>query len=396
MVLRVFERLVGLREGTLVADRDVGQPVDDDARDRGRPRIQRAGRRGGPRAGRSRPRSCARRGGLHEDARARARRAPDRDPAVGARPRRRDRGRDGRADPSLGGADRRRPRWVDRGAAEQPCRDRAAAAGHPARRRRIGRGRCRARQAVSRAAERPGSPSRPMPPTRSTAIRTPTFRARRSSRWRSSGCPPCSSPACCCDAASRRDRQAAQCRGPTPPVIASATDAALLVPEGTRLVHIGPFKTGTTSLQAAFHAGAPRCTSRASITRARTPSRSARSWPRPAAPTSCSAEPRRSRPGAGWSARSRRRPSRGSCVSSEFFSDAPPEAIRRIVDDLDPSRVHIVVTLRPLARIIPSQWQQFVQGGTPTAFDAWLRTTFDGTGRRIRRRCSGGVIGTTS
>jgi hypothetical protein len=29
---------------------------------------------------------------------------------------------------------------------------------------------------------------------------------------------------------------------------------SLLGPEGTRLVHIGPFKTGTTALQGAFHA----------------------------------------------------------------------------------------------------------------------------------------------
>ena len=38
-------------------------------------------------------------------------------------------------------------------------------------------------------------------------------------------------------------------------------DAALLLPEGTRLLHIGPPKTGTTTVQAAFHAAAPRLTS---------------------------------------------------------------------------------------------------------------------------------------
>jgi hypothetical protein len=39
--------------------------------------------------------------------------------------------------------------------------------------------------------------------------------------------------------------------------------------------------------------------------------------------------------------------------------------------------VHIVVTLRPLAKILPSQWQQFVQAGTRTSYDDFLVTIFD-------------------
>ena len=56
-------------------------------------------------------------------------------------------------------------------------------------------------------------------------------------------------------------------------------------------------------------------------------------------------------------------------LSSEFFADASPEAIRRVVGELDPAKVQVVVTLRPLARIIPSQWQQCVQN----QLDAALR-----------------------
>ena len=160
-------------------------------------------------------------------------------------------------------------------------------------------------------------------------------------------------------------------------MIAPATDAALLIPEGTRLVHIGPFKTGTTSLQAAFHAGRAAmheqgvhytgpnaqpvgpvmaATGRAHVMFGEPPP--IKAWRRLVREIEEAPEPR-------------------VVVSSEFFSDAPSEAIRRIVDDLDPSRVHVVVTLRPLARIIPSQWQQFVQGGLVTGFDDWLRTTLD-------------------
>ncbi|MFC9845113.1 hypothetical protein ACFWFF_25725 [Streptomyces sp. NPDC060223] len=47
---------------------------------------------------------------------------------------------------------------------------------------------------------------------------------------------------------------------------------------------------------------------------------------------------------------------RTSVVSSEFFADAPDdETIARIVDDLGRDRVPVLITLRPLARIMPSQ-----------------------------------------
>jgi hypothetical protein len=63
-------------------------------------------------------------------------------------------------------------------------------------------------------------------------------------------------------------------------------------------------------------------------------------------------------------------------VSSEFFSWASPEAIDRIARDLDKERLHVVVTLRPLGRILPSQWQQNVQAGMTQAYEAWLGQVF--------------------
>jgi hypothetical protein len=64
-------------------------------------------------------------------------------------------------------------------------------------------------------------------------------------------------------------------------------------------------------------------------------------------------------------------------ISSEWFADARDEAIRLLVRDLDPSRLHVVVTLRPLASILASQWQQLVQGGMTTAWLDWLQAVFD-------------------
>jgi hypothetical protein len=64
---------------------------------------------------------------------------------------------------------------------------------------------------------------------------------------------------------------------------------------------------------------------------------------------------------------------RTSVVSSEFFADAPDdESIARIVDGLGRDQVHVLVTLRPLAKIMPSQWQQYVQNGLRMGYEDWL------------------------
>ena len=148
------------------------------------------------------------------------------------------------------------------------------------------------------------------------------------------------------------------------------------VPAGTRLLHIGPHKTGTTSLQAALW------TARESMLeqgvrlagRSRNPVGAARAvmgqassysdkpppireWRQLVHDVDHAVEPR-------------------VVISSEFFAHADDAAVRRIVEELDPSRLHVVVTLRPLARIIPSMWQQNVQAGKRQSLDRWLRTLF--------------------
>ncbi len=155
----------------------------------------------------------------------------------------------------------------------------------------------------------------------------------------------------------------------------------LLLPEGTLLLHVGPPKTGTTSLQGAFHgnreallaqgvryAGSARHSRRAVYAAARRPEFHHEQEPPPLRLwTSLLGE-----------IRGAREPR--IVLSSEIFADAAAEAIPRIVADLDPSRVHVVVTLRPLARILSSQWQQSVRGGLRTPFDAWLRSVLENPG----------------
>jgi hypothetical protein len=150
----------------------------------------------------------------------------------------------------------------------------------------------------------------------------------------------------------------------------------LLLPPRSRLIHIGPHKTGTTALQAALW-GARDELRRQGVRHAgptTNPVTAVRAVTRSAAYGDD-----RPPPMALWRALVREiagAPEPRLIVSSEFFAAADPAAIRSIVHDLDPGRVHVAVTLRPLVRIIPSMWQQNVQAGRTAPFERWLRGLF--------------------
>ena len=153
--------------------------------------------------------------------------------------------------------------------------------------------------------------------------------------------------------------------------------AALLLPEGTRLLHIGPPKTGTTAIQGAFHAAREDLLAQG----VRYAGRSRHSAPAVLAVTGRRSPYADDPPPIGrWQNLVRDIKGAGGArvvLSSEFLADAEPEAIRRIVDDLDPSRVHVAVTLRAMTRLLASQWQQNVQSGISSSYDAWLQRLFD-------------------
>ncbi|KHL18024.1 hypothetical protein CLV56_1113 [Mumia flava] len=147
---------------------------------------------------------------------------------------------------------------------------------------------------------------------------------------------------------------------------------------GTCLVHIGPHKTGSTALQSAMHAARDDLAAQGvqllgrtrhdaagyrwvtdRLLRHQDPARGERLWN-------------------GIVRQARETGGRRSVTSSEFLSDARGEQVARIVDDLGGPRAHVVVTLRPLSRILPSQWQQYVQRGLTIPYERWLKNTLDG------------------
>ncbi|MFJ2826772.1 hypothetical protein ACIPC1_04060 [Streptomyces sp. NPDC087263] len=151
------------------------------------------------------------------------------------------------------------------------------------------------------------------------------------------------------------------------------TAAPTPLPAGTRLLHIGPHKTGTTSIQGALFAAKDAMAGHGVDFPARS------RHPMEAALAVCA------RPAMIGDTRPteqhwqrlvdlvRATGKRTSVVSSEFFADAPDdETIARIVDDLGRDRVHVLITVRPLAKIMPSQWQQYVQNGLRMGYEDWL------------------------
>lgn len=145
------------------------------------------------------------------------------------------------------------------------------------------------------------------------------------------------------------------------------------LPNGTRLLHIGPHKTGTTAVQGALFA-AKQTLPRYGVefpAHSRHPMEAAlAACARPAmlgdtTPTDRHWTRLLDQVGATGG--------RTSVVSSEFFADAADAATAgRIVEQLGGDRVHVLVTVRPLAKIMPSQWQQYVQNGLRMDYGEWL------------------------
>lgn len=150
------------------------------------------------------------------------------------------------------------------------------------------------------------------------------------------------------------------------------------LPEGARLVHIGPHKTGSTAIQVAFQEARPQLAQHGVVY----------------------ASGRGHRPDkAGWALGIRGRPAGSEqppmkfwkqlvrevadagdqrvCISNEDFGRATPPQIRRLVDDLGGDAVHVVAVARRLDRYLPSQWQERVKAGDTRGYDEWLRVVLD-------------------
>jgi hypothetical protein len=156
------------------------------------------------------------------------------------------------------------------------------------------------------------------------------------------------------------------------------------VPVGARLVHIGFDKTGTTSLQGSFHGDRERLRANGVIYPG-----SERYQKSPGVAVTAARGNTGDRPVtmADWddlvAEVAAAPPAAREFVSSEWLCRATDEQARTVVEGLggtgprdsgrDHGAVHVVATIRPLAKILPSAWQQYVKDGFTGDYESWLR-----------------------
>jgi hypothetical protein len=73
-------------------------------------------------------------------------------------------------------------------------------------------------------------------------------------------------------------------------------------------------------------------------------------------------------------------------ISSELFSNTKQQRIPGLVDDLGGPRVQVVLTVRSLARVLPSQWQQYLTARLTLSYEAWLEEVFNNPEGTVARR----------
>jgi hypothetical protein len=164
--------------------------------------------------------------------------------------------------------------------------------------------------------------------------------------------------------------------------VPNSTDArpirAEALPAGSRVLHIGAPKTGTTAIQAAqgqLRAEAVDGEIKHSVTIPGTPLEQARAALAVMGRSTGWTGDMQAVPEKYWTRLVQRTRDSSATVfiSSEYLCEADRPTIRRIADELADGDVRVVMTLRPLARVLPSAWQQYLKSGHELPYERWLK-----------------------
>jgi hypothetical protein len=72
-----------------------------------------------------------------------------------------------------------------------------------------------------------------------------------------------------------------------------------------------------------------------------------------------------------------RQAQRAAVISHELFSAADPLQAERAVQSLRPAEVHLVITVRDIASLLPAEWQETVKHRNSRSWDDWLGDVID-------------------
>ena len=152
-----------------------------------------------------------------------------------------------------------------------------------------------------------------------------------------------------------------------------------VLPPGACLLHVGPYKTGSSSIQSALHHRRPALAEHGVLyaggtARARRPG-----W----AVIGTTPRGRRTATIDEWvelADEVRAAADRRVCVSTEDLARVDPSVARRVVADLGPDRTHVLTVVRRLDRLLPSQWQQRAQSFKTDSYEDYLHVVLDPDG----------------
>jgi hypothetical protein len=71
-------------------------------------------------------------------------------------------------------------------------------------------------------------------------------------------------------------------------------------------------------------------------------------------------------------------PSRRILISYEAVARASAKMARRFVREIGADKIHIAITLRPPAALLPGRWTEALKSGLSDTFDDWLHRLYDG------------------
>jgi len=144
-----------------------------------------------------------------------------------------------------------------------------------------------------------------------------------------------------------------------------------LLPEGAVLLHVGPFKTGTTAIQGALELAREGLPEHGVVYPGKARRAMRPGWavlgrnPR-------GREPVRIEEWQEFCREVHAADGKRVCVSTEDFGSAGPAQARRIVEDLGGDNVYVVAVSRRLDRLLPSQWQERIKSHDTHTYDQWL------------------------
>lgn len=150
-------------------------------------------------------------------------------------------------------------------------------------------------------------------------------------------------------------------------------DEASPLPTGSVLVHIGPYKTGTTAIQTSLHLHRDDMLRHGVLYPGKRHRHFREGW----ALTGKSPRGVEDVPRAEWEALVKEVDASTAtrvCISSEDFARADKNAINELVGAFGDDRVHVLMVVRRLDKLLPSAWQQRVKSSNEfRTYDQWLR-----------------------